>query len=67
MKKIKKISVLLVFISFLSMIMSCDLLTGKNENSKTDGNDSLVSWTTEANGTLKIANNTAKDMVVFNG
>ena len=37
--------------------------TGKETPTTTDP----FSWTSETNGTLKIANNTSKDMVVFNG
>ncbi len=62
-KNISKLISLLFII--LTMLFSCDTTTtDKNtENEESNG----ISYDSEPNGTLKIANNTAKDMVVFLG
>lgn len=53
---------------FLGLMM-CGIMLGlcacNNGTPTTD--ETNVLWGTEANGTLKISNNTTKDMVVFNG
>lgn len=67
--KAKKNFVLCSFVCILTMSMmliSCDMITGQKET-VTKSEKSDVSYTSEANGTLKISNNTAKDMVVFIG
>ena len=62
-KNISKLISLLFII--LTMLFSCDTTTTdkKTENEESNG----ISYDSEPNGTLKIANNTAKDMVVFLG
>lgn len=49
----------------------CDNGSGSNDGDDGDNvnvpSSDGINWTTEANGTLKIANNTSKDMIVFNG
>lgn len=68
MKKIGKISLFIMTVAILSFMSSCKKPTDEANsanNTNTANND--VSWTSEPNGTLKITNNTDKDMVVFNG
>ena len=72
MKKIGKISLLFMVAAILTFMVSCknateDSSSDDNKKQTTENNDELVSWDSEPNGTLKITNNTAKDMVVFNG
>ena len=67
--KAKKNFVLCSFVCILTMSMmliSCDMITGQ-KGTVTKSEKSDVNYTSEANGTLKISNNTAKDMVVFIG
>ncbi len=56
--------------------LSMGIFTGCSDGGSSGGddgdNDNVpssdgINWTTEANGTLKIANNTSKDMIVFKG
>lgn len=55
----------LLAMSFL--MVSCENAAGGKEDDVPSGGGTSVSYESEANGTLKIANNTAKDMVVFIG
>ena len=64
----KKFISVVLFVILVSMVMvSCDLLAGGKDNEVVDEGKNDVSYESEANGTLKIANNTTKDMVVFIG
>ncbi len=64
-----------VLITFVAICSSCDMISNAvnkdNSNNGVEetpsGGDTGISWTSEANGTLKIANNTTKDMVIFQG
>lgn len=57
MKALKKTSLMVIAMTVLSLFISC------GEAPEEDG----ISWDSEPSGLLKIANNTTKDMVVFNG
>jgi hypothetical protein len=71
MKGIWKISLLLL-VGTLGFF-SCDLLVGEDDEKEGDnnGNNNIDStgiiWGNEPNGTLNIANNTGKDIVIFQG
>jgi hypothetical protein len=64
--------ILLLAMMTLLVLAGCDNQTTSAANTedgddKDKGDDSGISWTTEANGTLTVINNTAKDMVIFKG
>ena len=60
MKKLLKISVLL-----LAAVLILGLAGCPNPDDEKGGDD--IKWTSDANGTLTVINNTSKDMVLFSG
>jgi hypothetical protein len=65
MKKslLRRMAVLCLLMA-VSMVMSCDLFTGQEED-KPD--NPAIEWSSEPNGTLTLSNNTNKDMVISQG
>jgi len=67
MKRLLKISVLLLAMGLILCLIGCPDESDNNDNNPQGGDDDGISWDNEANGTLTVINNVSKDMVIFIG
>jgi hypothetical protein len=55
-------------IAILALVLgACGDLGGGDDDDDGNGNNGGINWKTESGGTLAITNNTAKDMIIFQG
>jgi hypothetical protein len=74
MKKLQKISVLLLAMGLILGFIGCEEdpdsdndNNNQNNNNQNNSEDDGINWANEADGTLTVINNVSKDMIIFMG